>query len=276
VVSYAPDSLNYKVVAALAAPLQRRSINIEVAAGTGRGNVTTLQRGKADIALAAADAVYYSYVGEPDSGSPPFSELRGIATLQVTAAVLVAGARSGIHQFADLRDRTVAIGDPGGSLIRMAEAALKEYGVVAKTRAVGFEEGGQQLLNGKLDATFYSVPLDGKGLEKFINAGARLIPISGPPLDHLLREFPFWRAAVVRPGLGFQPIITIGGVNAFVCSRNLDAELVYNFTKSFFELLPTLSSDLGLRPLDAESAAATPVPLHEGAARYYRERETLR
>jgi TRAP transporter TAXI family solute receptor len=276
VVTYNANTLNHQVVAALAAPLRDRFINIEVTPGTGRGNVRTLQHGEADIALAAADAVYYSYVGEFESNEPAFTEMRGIAVLQVTAAVLVAGPNSGIHHFSDLQGHSVNVGIPDGSLIRMAKAALEAYGVDATLRTLTFDEASQQLKNGTLDATFASAPLDGTGLEDLTSAGARLLPISGPILDQLLQEFPFWRAAVVRPRLGAQPIITVGGVNTFVCSKDLDAQLVYEFTKSFVELLPTLSSDLGLRPLDAESVAATPVPLHEGAARYYRERETLR
>jgi TRAP-type uncharacterized transport system substrate-binding protein len=48
-------------------------------------------------------------------------------------------------------------------------------------------------------------------------------------------------------------------------------------TKRFFDVLPSLPSSpdvLGF--IDLDQAPATPIPLHEGAARYYREREILR
>jgi TRAP-type uncharacterized transport system substrate-binding protein len=44
----------------------------------------------------------------------------------------------------------------------------------------------------------------------------------------------------------------------------------------FFDTLPELSaSDWQLRQMDVENAPATLVPLHKGAARYYREQEQL-
>jgi TRAP-type uncharacterized transport system substrate-binding protein len=45
----------------------------------------------------------------------------------------------------------------------------------------------------------------------------------------------------------------------------------------FFEALPAqpFLQD-ALRFMDLDQAPATPIPLHEGAARYYRERELMR
>ena len=64
---------------------------------------------------------------------------------------------------------------------------------------------------------------------------------------------------------------------ALVCRRDLDETLVYDLTRRFFEALPSLSSSQGaLRFIDLDQAPATPIPLHDGAARFYRERELLR
>jgi len=61
-----------------------------------------------------------------------------------------------------------------------------------------------------------------------------------------------------------------------VCRSGLDEGLVYDLTRRFFEALPSLSSSQdALRFIDLEQAPAMPIPLHEGAARYYRERELL-
>ena len=53
--------------------------------------------------------------------------------------------------------------------------------------------------------------------------------------------------------------------------------LVYQLTRAFFEQLPAMARDHGEAALiDPEQAPAAPIPLHAGAARYYREREVLR
>jgi len=51
---------------------------------------------------------------------------------------------------------------------------------------------------------------------------------------------------------------------------------VYEITKAFFKALPDLSLVYPpLRHMNAEDAPATLIPLHEGAARYYREQAGL-
>ena len=55
---------------------------------------------------------------------------------------------------------------------------------------------------------------------------------------------------------------------------DLADSVVYDFTKRLFNVLPQVASSLGRGRFSAlEHAPATSVPLHPGAARYYRERE---
>jgi TRAP-type uncharacterized transport system substrate-binding protein len=73
-----------------------------------------------------------------------------------------------------------------------------------------------------------------------------------------------------------QAVHTIGVGSLLVCRSDLDEALVHDLTQRLFEILPALSSQLALGPTDLEHAPATPIPLHDGAARYYRERELSR
>ena len=58
------------------------------------------------------------------------------------------------------------------------------------------------------------------------------------------------------------------------CRDDLPDELVYWVTRTLFESLPELAGSLpALRQIDPERVQASPVPLHAGAARFYRERE---
>jgi TRAP-type uncharacterized transport system substrate-binding protein len=68
------------------------------------------------------------------------------------------------------------------------------------------------------------------------------------------------------------PVRTIGVHSLLLCRVNLDEGLVYRLTKALFQSLAAQSNEL-LWSVDLDRAAATPIPLHPGAARYYRERE---
>jgi TRAP-type uncharacterized transport system substrate-binding protein len=53
--------------------------------------------------------------------------------------------------------------------------------------------------------------------------------------------------------------------------------LVHRLTEALFTVLPDLTASRNyLKLMDVRRAAATPVPLHHGAALYYREQELQR
>jgi hypothetical protein len=59
---------------------------------------------------------------------------------------------------------------------------------------------------------------------------------------------------------------------------DLDERIVHDLTRELLAALPRLSTSLrtSLRLMDLEQASAMPLPLHKGAAQYYRERELSR
>lgn len=62
-----------------------------------------------------------------------------------------------------------------------------------------------------------------------------------------------------------------------VCRRDLDERTVYRLTEQLFNVFPRLARvEATLRFLNLDEAPATPIPLHKGAARYFRERELSR
>ena len=98
-------------------------------------------------------------------------------------------------------------------------------------------------------------------------------------LERVREDYPFFLPVTIPKGTysgQSVPIETVGVDNVLLCREDLDDELVYRLTKAFFEALPDLAAthpSAGL--IDADLAPATAIPLHGGAARYYRERELL-
>jgi TRAP-type uncharacterized transport system substrate-binding protein len=58
-----------------------------------------------------------------------------------------------------------------------------------------------------------------------------------------------------------------------ICRRDLDEPLVYELTKQLIASRQSAEPGGPLARMDLQLAPATPIPLHDGAARYYRERE---
>jgi TRAP transporter TAXI family solute receptor len=143
-----------------------------------------------------------------------------------------------------------------------------------------FNDAAIRLAAGSLDAMFVNASYPAESVRAATEAGGRLLPIGGTPIERLRHNYPFLRLTKIPAGTypGHPAAThTIGVDTVLVARSDLDEALVYEFTKRFFEALPALAaSQQSLRSMDLEQAPATPIPLHEGAARFYREQELLR
>jgi TRAP transporter TAXI family solute receptor len=107
--------------------------------------------------------------------------------------------------------------------------------------------------------------------------GIRLIDLRGDAVTRLRGRYPFFNTVLVTseqlPGQAGDAQ-TLGVDNLLVCRQELTDERVYQLTGSFLEASRYRTGTTPFR-VDPDRAAATPIPLHPGAARYYREREVF-
>jgi uncharacterized protein len=245
-------------------------------------SVDAVQSGDADVSFAFADDVYFSYVGRPGSGRAPYDQLRVIADLGATPVQLLVRRGLRLGSIRDLRGLRVSIGLPNNATEVTVDLLLRAFGMqVADIVAehLPTPEAGVRLANGTLDAMFSTTMYPADALRVATRGGARLVPLTGPPIDRLRAAYPFFRVAMI-PRLAYpeldHDVLTVGVNSVLICRRDLDERLVYDLTRIFFDSLPALSSATALRMMDVERAAAAPIPLHDGAARYYREQEVMR
>jgi hypothetical protein len=242
-------------------------------------NVDALQHGNADVGLSYADVAYMAYVGRLDRREEAFAELRGMAVLELAPVHLVVRAGSAIADAASLRGRRVAVGPTGSGSALTAQIVLRALGIDATAVLVEplkYNEAAARLAAGTIDALFVtgSDPVD--AVRVSTQAGARILPLGGPAIERLRHDYPFFRPTVIQGGTypGHPaPIRTIGVDNLLLCRRGLDESAVHDLTEHFFLQWPSMRI---LGGMDLEQAPATPIPLHDGAARYYRERELER
>jgi TRAP transporter TAXI family solute receptor len=244
-------------------------------------NVMAIQAGEAELGFTFADVAYIAYIGQLDDGQV-FDRMRGIAVLQLTPISLVARPDLPIESPADLKGRSVGVGPPGSGTALTANLILQRYGLAegsVRLESIGFQEASTRLMKGTLDAMFDNAINQADSLRRAIEGGARPVAIEGPAVDGLRRDYPFLKLAVVSTQM--YPMLrgnvhTIGVDGVLICRRDLDEGLVYDLTRQLFEALRDAGGPGTLRTLDVAQAAATPIPLHDGAARYYRERELSR
>lgn len=252
--------------------------------GASPANVDALQAGTADIAFALGDAAYIAYTEGTRLNATPHRRLRGIAVLYTNASHFFVAADSPIRSLRDLAGTRLAYGvaTVAGGRSRTVDLLLQAHGVDPATVAVSparLDDVIAGLRAKTIDVGVYSAGFPVPALEAAAKAGVRFLDVDPQAVERTREEYPFFLPLTIPAGTystHAAPIDTIGVDNVLICREDLDEDLVYRLTKAFFDALPTLAAthpSAGL--IDADLAPATAIPLHAGAARYYRERELL-
>jgi len=260
-------------------------IDIQERRGASSGEVLRqIQAGTLDFGLALADDAYRAYFGENPEAPPPDSGVRALSLLQPLPTYLLARTGSGVHRVADLKGKVVAVGPQNSSVWKLGTLVLKAF-KVDQVKVIPMDSR-DAAVNGLRDGSLDAIMLPGYVYPEELTesllkeGGAYLLPIDGPPVDQLRRESPFVRVVMIPRDIypGQNKIVPTVGIDMLiVCRRDLDEKLAYRLTEQLFSVLPRLARvEATMRFLNLEEAPATPIPLHPGATRYFRERELSR
>jgi TRAP transporter TAXI family solute receptor len=242
------------------------------------GAVDALETGMGEMALTGAGVGYSAFMKGTDEVPFPHKSLRGVAVLGVSALHVV--TRPGLHfqQLTDLRRKTIAIGPQGSNTEVTARRLLPQFGIAESDLITpAFQEIPRRLADRTLDAHLFVRSYPAQSIEADLAVpGTRLVAIHGAEVLGLREKYPYLRPIVIPAGTytgQTSDIETVGVDLILVCRADLNEELVYRMLDVLFkhvgELLEVEPS-LGDATLD--QAPGTPIPLHPGAARFYRER----
>jgi TRAP transporter TAXI family solute receptor len=241
-------------------------------------NALSLLNNEGDLSVSNADTAYSvnARAGQLSTGK---AELRAIGTLQPALLHLLVRPESEIHSIADLRGRAVGMAEADPT----AELVLKAFhldGTIVRKAPLSRTKLEAALLSGELDAIFVRNLFPATFVQNAISAGAQLLSIDGVALDSLPFEYPFLHRVSIPPGVYVgqtRRVRTIAIDVVLVCPSTLDENIVYQLTKHLFDAVARIPNyHRSLRLLEMQSASTTSIPLHDGAARYYREWELFR
>jgi len=245
-------------------------------------NLEQIQAGSADIGLAYSDGAYRVYIDEL-RGRGHRDAARAIAVLHPASVHVLVRSAAPIRSIADLKGLRIAAGASGTGTAFTSETLLRFFAVTPArelVQALSFEDSVDALMRGRVDAAFVVSSDPVESIRLATDAGARLVDISGDTVDQLLTDYPFFRRSMI-PSLTYprqtNPVLTVAVDTLLVCRRQLDDEIVRSVTGAFFRILPDLAAEFdALQSVDLDRAPAAPVPLHPGAALFYRESELAR
>lgn len=243
-------------------------------------NLNLLQAGKGEFALTLGDSLKLAWAGDAEAGfKQKLDKLRGIAAVYPNYIQIVASKESGIKTLADLKGRSLSVGaaKSGTELNTRAilAAAGMSYKDLGKTEYLPFAESVELIKNRQLDATLQSAGLGVASIRDL--ASSVPIQVVAVPADLVAKlGAPYVGATIPANTYGGQAadVATVAVVNFAVTHSGVSDETVYQMTKQMFENLPDMvAAHKAAAAIKLEKALeGMPVPLHPGAARYYKEK----
>ncbi len=250
--------------------------------GGSVANVNGIKSGELDMGVVQSDVQYQAYNGTGNFEGEPYEDLRAVFRVHGEPLTVVARADSGIEHFSDFPDKRVNIGNPGSGQRNTMEVVMEAMGWTEDTFALASQldaaEQAAALADNNVDAMVYVVGHpNGSIQEATTTVDARLIPVTGEEIDALVEEYPYYAKATIPGGLyrgNDEDVETFGVAATFVTTAQADEEIIYQTVKAIFDNFDNFKR---LHPafenLDPEEMVSSGLsaPLHDGAARYYRE-----
>ena len=255
-------------------------VSIQVLPGAGIANVKAVESGQAQMALANSVSTVDAINGRPPFGQKA-THVCNVATLYPQYFQVVTLPEAGINSPADLKGKSWAGQQKGNTGEAITDHMLRAYGL-------SFEDLSRASYGSYTD----SVTLMKDGNAQFftlgttIPAGAvmdlasardiKLMPIPDDGLAKMKQFNPGYRAGIIPKGTypgQQQDVQTVEYATHFIARCDMDEQLVYDILASIYggidDLTSITRSIKGLTP--AKMAQDIGVPMHPGAARWYRE-----
>jgi hypothetical protein len=247
-------------------------------------NVNTIKAGELDLGFTQSDVQYNALKGMAqfkDAGA--WGDQRAVFSVHPEPFTAVARKEANVKTFTDFKGKRFNVGNPGSGtrasleeLIAAMGWKLTDFSLASELKA---DEHGPALCDGKIDGFFYGVGHPSANIQDpTTSCGAKLVSITGPAVDKLIKDKPYYAKAVIPGGLypnNPDPTTTYGVLATVVASTKAPADTVYQVVKAVFEnfeefkkLHPALAH---LKPENMVKDGLS-APLHEGAARYYKEK----
>lgn len=247
-------------------------------------NLKLIATGKPYIAFSMADAGQDAYRGE-DKFKGTKVPLRTLMVLYPNRMHVVTTEGTGIAKMADLKGKRVSTGSPGSATevmaFRVIEAAGLDKDRDMKRERLGVAESVNAIKDRKIDAFFWVGGLPTAAVTDLANTPGIKIKM----IDHA------YTVAAMNKKYGplyiedVIPKATYRGMDAdnheatvwniLVSHQNLSDQTAYNIVKTIFERrddLIAVHKEAANFKLENQKAAASPIPFHPGAVKYFAER----
>jgi len=197
----------------------------------------------------------------------------------------VARTAADIRTPGQLRGKRVAAGPKEGYADQALRLVLESYGI--EPRAVHIlnnsasDRDAALAADNSIDAQVYWAPLHQPSIARVVQSvPSTLVPLDYKEIGELQNRNHFLKSTII-PAHAFpnqdHDVLSVGQDVLLLCRQGLPDELVLQLTGALFDAVPDMRRiHAAAGAIDPVRGPTTSIPLHSGAARYYRLRELFK
>jgi TRAP transporter TAXI family solute receptor len=282
--SGSPGGVYYPLGGGMAVVIQKTTDLRCAAESTGASveNSRLVGAGESDMGMVMGSIAY-----KATQGLKPFEKQYPLVALfQMYPAPehIVTVSGKGIKSIKDLKGKKVSIDVPGSGCAVMAKAILEEYGFnLDKDLTIANlsqSESVQALKDGIVDAVFFNFAYPGSAvLDLAATRDIILIPIEPSMADKIVKKYPYY-VKITIPAKTYPKadydVLCLGDSNVLIANQKMEEGVAYKIVKAIFENVGKGKWALiNIHPIAAQltpaNAVNSPIELHPGAMKYFKE-----
>lgn len=246
-----------------------------ITSGGSAANVGDIDAGDIELGFCQSDVMAYAYNGERtfDAAIDSFSV---VAALYMEDVQIVTVDPS-IKSVADLKGKTVSVGDQGSGVYFNAVDVLEAYGMTIddiEPVYQGFADSTESMKDGKIDAAFVVAGAPTTSIVDLATAKeVNLVSIDDEHIDILMKNCPYYSKHVIPAdayGLA-EDTQTVAVAAVVLAGDDVSEDTIYAFISTVYDNISELQHDKASELSLDFAASMTTVPYHPGAAKYFAE-----
>ncbi|MGB5775585.1 MAG: TAXI family TRAP transporter solute-binding subunit [Sedimenticolaceae bacterium] len=260
------------------------SCTVEISGGS-IPNIKDLREGDVDLALAQSDELHNAFYGNGPfrgEGSFTYRDLRLVFGLYIEHFTVVARGGRGMDTFEDLKGKRIYVGNEGSSRRDAMNVLMDAHGWTGEevTDISTFKASNlaEALCDDEFDAFVYTIGHPNPTVREAATlCDINLVDIPRSITVKLARQNPFYVSSAIKGDTyrgNPRDTPTLGVPSMLATSAKVNQDVIYQFTKAYFESLDLLQalSPLFLSLTKGQMAETDlDVPFHEGALKYFSE-----
>jgi len=247
--------------------------------GASKANIQLVADGDVSMAIVQNDVMDYAFNGTNTfAAEGAVSGFSAVATLYAEVIQIV--AKPGITSVADLKGKTVSVGDAGSGTEFNAAQIFEAYGMTfddINKQSLGFTDSADKFKDGQLDAFFVTAGAPTTCITDLATSNDFvLLSIGETEMQYLKDNYGYYTEYTLAAGTydkQTEDATTVAVKATLIAADTLSEDTVYNVTKGIFDNIDAIKATHAKgAELSADSGVqGISIPFHPGAEKYFKE-----